>query len=80
VITWLLLANSSRPMYFARVDIQSCFDTIDQDKLLDIACRVIKSEEYALHRYCEINMDHGKVRKRFNVRASAMGMIYQRIS
>ena len=60
-------------MYFARVDIKSCFDTINQDKLLDIIYKVIKSDEYTLHRYCEVNMDQGKVRKRFNVRATATG-------
>jgi hypothetical protein len=63
----------SRPLYFARVDIKSCFDTINQDKLLDIIYRVIRSNEYMLHRYCEVNMDQGKVRKRFNVRATATG-------
>ena len=66
-------SDNSRPLYFARVDIKSCFDTIEQDKLLEIIYKVIKSDEYMLHRYCEINMDQGKVRKRFNVRATATG-------
>ncbi len=66
--------NGSRPLYFARVDIKSCFDTINQDKLLDIIYKVIKSDEYMLHRYCEVNMDQGRVRKRFNVRATATGI------
>ena len=35
--------------------------------------RVIKSDEYILHKYCEVNIDQGKIRKRFNIRASAIG-------
>jgi len=69
------LAYDSRPLYFARVDIKSCFDTIDQEKLLNIMYRMIQSEEYVLHKYCEVNMDQGKVRKRFNIRASAIGKV-----
>jgi retron-type reverse transcriptase len=65
--------DRSRRLYFARVDIKSCFDTINQDKLLNLMQLIIKSDEYVLHRYCEVNMDQGKIRKRFNVRASAMG-------
>jgi len=36
---------------------------------------MVKSPEYIIHKYCELNMDQGKVRKRFNVRASAAGTI-----
>ena len=67
------LLRHSRPMYFARVDIKSAFDSIKQDKLLDIIYGVIKSDEYSLQRYCEVNMDQGKARKRYNVRATATG-------
>jgi len=65
--------NDSRPLYFARVDIRSAFDTVNQDKLLDIIFDVIKGEDYALHRYCELNIDRGKITKRFDVRASSFG-------
>ena len=66
-------AHCSRPLYFARVDIRNCFDTINQNRLLNIIYQMLKSPEYILHKYCELNMDQGKVRKRFNVRASAAG-------
>jgi telomerase reverse transcriptase len=69
----MILADGSRPLYFARVDVKNCFDTIDQDKLLEIVDNIIKSDEYILNRYCELNMDQGKVRKKFNVRATATG-------
>jgi telomerase reverse transcriptase len=58
------------------VDVKSCFDTIDQDKLLEIILKVIKSDEYILHKFCEMNMDQGKVRKKFSVRASAAGTLF----
>jgi len=69
----ICLTDNSRSLYFARVDIKSCFDTIEQEKLLQIIDDVINSDEYVLHRYCEVNMDQGKVRKRFNVRAVSLG-------
>lgn len=69
--------NNSRPLYFARVDIKSCFDTIEQEKLLNIVYHVISSDEYVLHKYCELNMDQGNVRKRFNIRACAMGTLFK---
>jgi hypothetical protein len=68
-----MTANVSRPLYFARVDIRGAFDTVNQDKLLNVIYHVIKAEQYALNRYCELNIDRGKVLKRFNVRASALG-------
>ena len=70
------LIDNSRPLYFARVDIKSCFETIDQGRLLNIIRGIMKSPEYILHRYCEVNMDQGKIRKRFNVRATAAGINY----
>jgi hypothetical protein len=69
-------ANRSRPLYFARVDIKTAFDTVNQHRLLNVIDDVIKGEEYALHRYCELNIDRGKVVKRFNVRASSLGIIF----
>jgi len=70
---WLTFAHVSRPLYFVKVDIKSCFDTIKQEKLLEIMESVVNCEEYVLHKYCELNMDQGKVRKRFSTRASATG-------
>ena len=30
------------PLYFVKVDVQACFDTIDQRKLLEILQRIIR--------------------------------------
>ena|SRR5579859_1782616 len=66
------LTYNSRPLYFVRVDVKSCFDTINQEKLLTIMKSVITSEQYALHHYRELNMDQGRVRKKSHNRATAV--------
>jgi hypothetical protein len=65
--------NVSRPLYFASVDIKGCYDTINQEKLLEIIEQVIKCDKYMLHKYSELNMEQGRVRMSFNTRASATG-------
>lgn len=41
-------------LYFAKVDIQSCFDTIPQKKLLQVIEKIVTEDEYRIQRYAEI--------------------------
>ncbi|CAG8793301.1 10125_t:CDS:2, partial [Cetraspora pellucida] len=38
-------------LYFAKVDVQSCFESIDQERVLEIVRDVLKESEYAIHKY-----------------------------
>ena len=41
-------------LYFAKVDVKACFDTLPQDRLLEIASALCKSSEYNVAQYTEI--------------------------
>lgn len=56
-------------LYFAKVDVKSCFDTIDQDKVIEIVTRILLEDEYMLQRYCAVVPSLGKIGRKFNVRA-----------
>lgn len=42
-------------LYFAKVDVQSCFDSIPQDRLLAIVANLIESGEYSIGRHFQIS-------------------------
>ena len=42
-----------RPLYFAKADVRSCFDTIPQSLLMSVASRLFSATEYAIGRYAE---------------------------
>lgn len=44
---------SGRPLYFAKADVRSCFDTIPQDQLMSVVSRLFSASEYAIGRYAE---------------------------
>ncbi|GAB7337712.1 hypothetical protein MBLNU457_g2995t1 [Dothideomycetes sp. NU457] len=44
---------SGRPLYFAKADVRSCFDTIPQDLLMSVVSRLFSASEYAIGRYAE---------------------------
>ncbi|KAG1640946.1 hypothetical protein G6F44_006326 [Rhizopus delemar] len=53
--------NSSKSLYFVKVDIASCFDTIDQDVLLQSLKDTLKSDKY-IYRYIHIcNLSSGGI-------------------
>ena len=43
------------PLYFVKVDVKSCFDTIPQDKLLSIIQSVVSKRAYTICRRAEVN-------------------------
>lgn len=69
-------------VYFAKVDIQSAFDSIPQTELLNLMESMIQSKEYLIHKYaeCRVLGSHGQrttsVRFKKNAKActEAMGL------
>lgn len=47
---------SSKPLYFAKVDVKSCFDTIPQKKLLRLAGEILSADEYRLSKYARAKL------------------------
>ncbi|KAI7675364.1 hypothetical protein KC318_g994, partial [Hortaea werneckii] len=39
------------PLYFAKVDVQACFDTIPQDRLMSLVKRIIIADKYNISRF-----------------------------
>ena len=77
--------RSQRPLYFVKLDIQSCFDTIPQDKLIDLIERTVSEDSYCITKHVEIRpqagssscwpmqgLHKGKVLRRFVGRAAPM--------
>lgn len=58
-----------RKIYFAKVDVRNCFDTIEQDKVLDIVSRVLREDEYMLQKFCAIVPTLDKVGRKYHNRA-----------
>ena len=46
----------SAPLFFAKVDVQSCFDTIPQKRLMSLAKRVIRNDSYRIARYARAKL------------------------
>ncbi|KAB2578511.1 Telomerase reverse transcriptase [Lasiodiplodia theobromae] len=44
-----------KPLYFVKVDVKSCFDTIPQKRLLDIVRSLLSLDEYRVKRHVEVN-------------------------
>lgn len=45
--------NADKPLYFAKVDVQSCFDSIPQKPLLKLLNDLISAEGYTITRYAQ---------------------------
>jgi len=43
-----------RKLYFAKVDVQACFDTIPQERLLGLVQGIMEEEEYRVNKYVEV--------------------------
>ncbi|CDZ98129.1 telomerase reverse transcriptase [Phaffia rhodozyma] len=52
--------------YFVKVDVRSCFDTIDQDTLMCVLNDIFEDDEdYEILRYNTIKLSGGRIKKRF---------------
>ncbi|KAF4597579.1 hypothetical protein EYR40_008041 [Pleurotus pulmonarius] len=56
-------------LYFVKLDVQACFDSITQAKLLDILRSLISEETYLLQRYGKVSSFTGKIERRYMKRA-----------
>lgn len=48
-----------KPLYFVKLDIQSCFDTIPQHKLIRLVERLVSEEAYHVTKHVEIRQSDG---------------------
>ena len=55
------------PIYFAKIDIADCFNTIPQDKAFETASQLMKEDRYMLRRFVELvaARNHNKISKRY---------------
>jgi telomerase reverse transcriptase len=63
------------PLYFVKVDIQACFDTIPQKKLLNLISELVSEDSYRMSKHVELqppipNMQTSKPTRRFVSRAA----------
>lgn len=43
-----------KPLYFVKLDVQSCFDTIPQKRLMELVERLVGEDEYRITRHVEV--------------------------
>lgn len=42
------------PLYFAKIDVKSCFDSIPQKKLVELVEKILRLEEYRVAKHCAV--------------------------
>ncbi|KAL7279239.1 hypothetical protein ACG7TL_007079 [Trametes sanguinea] len=58
--------NAKLPrLYFVKVDVQACFDTIEQTKLLEILRELLVEDAYMLQRYGKVNKAGDKIQRKY---------------
>ncbi|KAG5440265.1 hypothetical protein PCANB_001835 [Pneumocystis canis] len=60
-----------KKLYFVKVDVKNCFDTIDQDKVLELVNRTLQEDEYILRKFVLVTSKLGKINKKFISRAGS---------
>lgn len=58
-------AKKSPRFYFVKVDVQACFDTIEQSKLLGIIRTCLSEDGYLIQNHGRVSATHGKVMRRY---------------
>ncbi|XP_033762299.1 telomerase reverse transcriptase-like isoform X2 [Pecten maximus] len=65
--------ESCRPLYFAKVDVATCFEDINQEKMFSIIKDIIqKEEDYQIRKYVTMHVSGGQVKRTFRRKASAL--------
>ncbi|KAJ3132130.1 hypothetical protein HDU90_007563 [Geranomyces variabilis] len=64
-------------LYFCKVDVTSCFDTIDQRLLLSIVRDIVQDDEYMIQKYSTIYPSAGRLKRSFIRRARPSGEFAQ---
>ncbi|CAO3564166.1 unnamed protein product [Mortierella alpina] len=68
----LTSAAADQPIvYMVKVDIKKSFDSINQEKLLEILKSILKEEKYTIHQHCSVTPVKGRIVKRFTPNAIA---------
>ncbi|KAI1315063.1 hypothetical protein EDD11_001356 [Mortierella claussenii] len=67
----LVCTGQSDRLYMVKVDIKKAFDSINQDKLIEIIDRTLKEDQYMIHRHSKLLPSNGKIMKRFLPKAVA---------
>ncbi|KAG8777612.1 hypothetical protein FRC15_011232 [Serendipita sp. 397] len=66
------LPNGLLPkLYFVKMDVHACFDSIEQGKLLDIIRRTLTEKRYMLQKYTQTYRSRDRVKRNFTRRAFA---------
>ncbi|KAF7196012.1 Telomerase reverse transcriptase [Pseudocercospora fuligena] len=60
------------PLYFAKVDVQSCFDTIPQKRLMTLARKILSRDEYQISKYSRAKLlgNHSQTTPSFGAKPS----------
>ncbi|KAG6855773.1 hypothetical protein H0H87_010982 [Tephrocybe sp. NHM501043] len=61
-------------LYFVKIDVQACFDTIEQSKLLNILRELISEDAYMRQKYGQVQMATGYVKRTYVAKALPDGM------
>ncbi|KAG8970574.1 hypothetical protein FRC03_006703 [Tulasnella sp. 419] len=56
-------------LYFVKVDVRAAFDTIDQEKLLEILTDIISADEYIIHGYVQVSPTLAKGQRNYRKKA-----------
>ncbi|KAJ9299612.1 hypothetical protein DTO271G3_2496 [Paecilomyces variotii] len=66
--------SRDKPLYFVKLDVQSCFDTIPQNRLIALMEELVANEGYCLTKQVQIkpaiDLERGKPVKKFGARAA----------
>lgn len=63
--------SDDRPLYFVKVDIENCYDSLDQQKLYEILTSVIQGD-YVIRRYVSVVETGGRLRRTFHRDATSL--------
>ncbi|KAJ3515494.1 hypothetical protein NLJ89_g1720 [Agrocybe chaxingu] len=59
-------SNGALPrLYFVKVDVQTCFDTIDQSKLLSILREIVSEDVYMTQKFGQVSTSLGRVKRTY---------------
>jgi len=61
-----------RLLYFVKVDIEKCYDSIDQQKLYGIVSDLLHGEEYVVRRYVSVVEAGGRLRRSYHRDATSV--------
>jgi len=64
--------GDDQPLYFVTVDIENCYDSIDQQKLYEIVSSVLQAEDYVVRRYVSVMEAGGRLRRIYQRDATSL--------